>query len=134
MKYSLGISDFLEVISSLSHSIFFLYFFACSLKKSFLFLLAYLLHSALNLVYHSLSSLHFTSLLFSAICKAPPTTSLPSYISFSWEWFWSSSHGSDGKASVYNVGDLGSIPGWGRTPGEGNGNPLQGSCLEYSMN
>ena len=33
--------------------------------------------------------------------------------------------GSDGKASVYNVGDLGSIPGSGRFPGKGNGNPLQ---------
>jgi len=32
--------------------------------------------------------------------------------------------GSDGKASVYSVGDLGSIPGSGRFPGEGNGNPL----------
>ena len=38
--------------------------------------------------------------------------------------------GSDGKASAYNVGDLGSIPGLGRSPGEGNGNPLQCSCLE----
>ena len=38
--------------------------------------------------------------------------------------------GSDGKASVYNVGDLGLIPGWGRFPGWGNGNPLQYSCLE----
>ena len=38
--------------------------------------------------------------------------------------------GSDGKASVYNVGDLGSIPGSGRSPGEGNGNPLQYYCLE----
>ena len=37
---------------------------------------------------------------------------------------------SDGKASVYNVGDLGSIPGLGRFPGERNGNPLQYSCLE----
>ena len=33
--------------------------------------------------------------------------------------------GSDGKASVYNEGDLGSIPRSGRIPGEGNGNPLQ---------
>ena len=44
--------------------------------------------------------------------------------------------GSDGKASVYNayhVGDLGSIPGSGRSPGEGNGNPLQYSCLENPM-
>ena len=38
--------------------------------------------------------------------------------------------GSDGKASAYNVGDLGSIPGLGRFPGEGNGNPLQHPCLE----
>ena len=33
--------------------------------------------------------------------------------------------GADGKVSVYNEGDLGSIPGLGRSPGEGNGNPLQ---------
>ena len=37
---------------------------------------------------------------------------------------------SDGKAFAYNVGDLGSIPGLGRSPGEGNGTPLQHSCLE----
>ena len=41
--------------------------------------------------------------------------------------------GSDGKASVYKVGDLGSIPGSGRSPGEVNGNPLQYYCLENSM-
>ena len=37
------------------------------------------------------------------------------------------------KASAYNVGDLGSIPGLGISPGEGNGNPLQYSCLENPM-
>ena len=41
--------------------------------------------------------------------------------------------GSDGKASACDVGDLGLIPGLGRSPGEGNGNPLQYSCLENSM-
>ena len=41
--------------------------------------------------------------------------------------------GSDGKASAYNAGHLGSIPGSGRSPGEGNGNPLQYSCLENPM-
>ena len=41
--------------------------------------------------------------------------------------------GSDGKASAYNAGDLGLIPGIGRSPGEGNGNPLQYSCLENPM-
>ena len=37
---------------------------------------------------------------------------------------------SDSKASAYNVADPGSIPGLGRSPEEGNGNPLQYSCLE----
>ena len=41
--------------------------------------------------------------------------------------------GSDGKEFACNVGDAGSIPGLGRSPGEGNGNPLQYSCLENSM-
>ena len=40
---------------------------------------------------------------------------------------------SDGKASVYNAGDLGLIPGSRRFPREGNGNPLQYSCLENPM-
>ena len=38
--------------------------------------------------------------------------------------------GSNGKASACNTGDPGLIPGLGRSPGEGNGNPLQYSCLE----
>ena len=41
--------------------------------------------------------------------------------------------GSDGKESACNVGDLGSIPGLGRSPGGGCGNPLQYSCLENFM-
>ena len=41
--------------------------------------------------------------------------------------------GSDGKGSALNAGDLGSIPGSGRSPGEGNGSPLQYSCLENPM-
>ena len=41
--------------------------------------------------------------------------------------------GSDSKASVCNAEDPGSIPGSGRSPGEGNGNPLQYSCLENPM-
>ena len=40
---------------------------------------------------------------------------------------------SDVKLSACNVGDPGSIPGSGRSPGEGNGNPFQYSCLENSM-
>ena len=41
--------------------------------------------------------------------------------------------GSEGKVSAYNAGDLGLIPGSGRSPGEGNSNPLQYSCLENPM-
>ena len=41
--------------------------------------------------------------------------------------------GSDGKESACNTGDLGSVPGSERSPGEGNGNPYQHSCLESSM-
>ena len=43
------------------------------------------------------------------------------------------SGGSDSKESTCNAGDLGLIPGLGRYPGEGNGNPLQYSCLENPM-
>ena len=67
----------------------------------------------------------------------------PSWLSRSWSSFLYSSvffcssvyfpGGSDGKASAYNVGDPESIPGSGRSPGEGNGNPLQYSCLENPM-
>ena len=43
------------------------------------------------------------------------------------------SGGSDGKESACNAGDLGSVPGWERSPGEGNGNPRQYSSLENPM-
>ena len=52
---------------------------------------------------------------------------------------WNSKHnlgfpgGSDGKESACNLGDLGSIPGLGRSPGGGHSNPLQRSCLENPM-
>ena len=77
MKYSLGISNYLEEISSPSHSIVFLFilFFQCislhwSLRKAFLSLLAILWNSAFKCVYFSFSALPFFSLAFLAICKA----------------------------------------------------------------
>ena len=42
--------------------------------------------------------------------------------------------GSESKESAFNAGDLGSVPGWGRSSGEGNGNPLHYSCLENPVN
>ena len=47
--------------------------------------------------------------------------------------WWGFPGGSEVKASACNAGDLGSIPRWGRSSGEGNGNPLQYSCLEKPM-
>ena len=46
---------------------------------------------------------------------------------------WGFPHSSVSKESANNAGDLGSIPGSGRSPGERNGNPIQYSCLENSM-
>ena len=46
---------------------------------------------------------------------------------------WGFPDSSDGKASAYNAGDPGPIPGLGRSAREGNGNPLQYSCLENPM-
>ena len=47
--------------------------------------------------------------------------------------FWGFPGGSDGKESACRAGDPGSIPGLGRSPGKGNGYPVQYSCLENSM-
>ena len=62
-----------------------------------------------------------------AHCEAKPRTFALSFGSF---YF---SGNSDSKESACNVGDLGLIPGLGRSPGEGNGYPLQYSYLESSM-
>jgi len=70
MKCYLGISSFLEEISSFSHSIVFLYFFSLITGKAFLSLFAILWNSAFKWVYLSFSPLPFTSFLFSAIYKA----------------------------------------------------------------
>ena len=69
MKCSLGISNFLEEISSLSHSIVFLYLLALIMRKAFLSLLAILWNSGFKWVYLSFSPLLFASLIFTAICK-----------------------------------------------------------------
>ena len=60
-----------------------------SLRKAILSLLAILWNSAFRQIYLSFSSLPFTSLLFSAICKASSDNHFAFCISFSWGWFWS---------------------------------------------
>ena len=77
MKCSLGVSDFVEEISSVSHSIFSVSLLG-SLRKAFLSLLAILWNSEFRCLYLSFSPLLFTFLLFTAICKA----SLDSHFAF----------------------------------------------------
>ena len=61
------------------------------------------------------------------------TVAYPSIVNEHLDCFHGFPGGSDGKESAHNVGDPGSIPGLGRSPGEGNGNSPQYSCLENSM-
>ena len=70
------VSNFLEEISSLSHSVVFLYFFALIVEEDFLFSPCILWNSAFRCLYLSFSPLHFTSLLFISICKASPDNHL----------------------------------------------------------
>ena len=70
MKLSLDISNFLEEISSLSHSIVFLYFFSLISEEGFLISPCYSVELCIQWVYHFLSPLLFASLLFTDICKA----------------------------------------------------------------
>ena len=70
MLHSLGISNFLEEISSLSHSVVFLYFFALITEEGFIISLCYSLVLFIQMGISFLSSFAFCSLLFSAICKA----------------------------------------------------------------
>ena len=70
MKCSLGISNFLEEISSLSHSVVFLYFFALITEKGFLISPCYSLELCIQMGITFLSPLLLASLIFTAICKA----------------------------------------------------------------
>ena len=87
MKYSLGISNFLEEISSLFHSIVFLYFFA-------LFSYSFLISSYYSLelcIQFGISFPFYFAFCFSSqlSVRPPQTTTLPSCMSFSWGWYHS---------------------------------------------
>ena len=84
MKSSLGISNFLEEISSLSHSIVFLYFFAMITEEGFLISPWYSLEFCIQIGIYFLFSFAFSFSSFLSFVRAPQTTILPSFISFSW--------------------------------------------------
>ena len=87
MKCSLGISDFLEEIANLSHSIIFLYFFALITEEGFLISPCYSLELCIQMGISFISPLSFASLLFLAICKASLNNHFAFCISSSWGWF-----------------------------------------------
>ena len=69
----------------------------------------------------------------SDLCVLSVFLIVPYYFGYCSFVVWGFPGGSEVKVSAWNVGDPGSIPGLGRFPGEGNGNPLQYSCLEHPM-
>ena len=85
MKYSVGISNFLEEISGLSHSIVSLYFSALIPEEGFLISPCYSLELYIQMVHFSFSPLPFASLLFIAVCKASSENHFPFCIAFSWD-------------------------------------------------
>ena len=89
MKCSLGISNFFEDISSLSHSIVFLYFFALISEAGFLIFPCYSLELCIQMGISFLFSLPFASFLFSAICQASLDYHFAFLHSFSSGWSWS---------------------------------------------
>ena len=90
MKCSLGISNFIEEISSLSHSVVFLYFFALITEEGFVISSCYSLELCIQMGISFLFSFFLLVLFFSQLILRPSqTTILPLCISFSWGWFWS---------------------------------------------
>ena len=87
MKYSLAVSDFLEEIFSLSHSIVFLYFFALITEKGFLISPCYSLELCIQMGISFLFSFAFSFSIFPLLFIRPPQTAILLFcISFSWGW------------------------------------------------
>ena len=90
MKCSLGISDFLGEISSLSHSIVFLYFFTLFTEEGFLISPCYSLELCIQMGVSFLFSFAFHFSVFSQLFVSPPQTAILLFcIFFSWGWSWS---------------------------------------------
>ena len=147
MKCSLGISNFLEEISSLSHSVVFLYFFAFITEEGFLISSCYSLELCIQMLISFLFSFVFASLLFTAICKASPDSHFAFLHFFSvgmekamathsstltWKIPWTEEPGGLQSMGLLRVGHdwVTSLSLFLSCIGEGNGNLLQCSCLE----
>src|SRR5574337_654337 len=86
MKCSLGISNFLEELSSLSHSVVFLYFFALIAEEGFLISSCYSLELCIQMLIPFLFSFAFCFSFFHSYLRLPQTAILLFCISFSWGW------------------------------------------------
>ena len=76
---------------------------------------------------------HYQALELGSLISKLKVTEQDTIFSFTLSVSWVFLGGSDSKESACNAGDLGSIPGLGKSPGEGNGNPLQYCYLENAM-
>ena len=76
---------------------------------------------------------HYQALELGSLISKLKVTEQDTIFSFTLSASWVFLGGSDSKESACNAGDLGSIPGLGKSPGEGNGNPLQYCYLENAM-
>ena len=111
MKYSLGISNFLEEISNLSHCVVFLYFFALITEEGFLISPWYCLELCIQMgIIFSFLLCFSLPFSFHSFVRPPQTAILLFCISFSWGWSWSlisctmsgtSVHSSSGTLSIY---------------------------------
>ena len=118
-------------------SFLFFFFFAVDLYEFFIYF-EYLPHQIRFAIFFS-HFIHFIFIFFFVafavkrfLVLCSPTFLFFVFVSYTFSLI-DFPDGSGGKASAYNVGDPGSIPGSGRSPGKGNGNPLQCSCLENPM-
>ena len=89
MKCSLGISNFPEEISSLSHSVVFLYFFALIAKEGFLISPCYSLEFCISDAYIFPFLLCFSPLFFSQLFVRPTQTAILHFFPWGWSWSWS---------------------------------------------
>ena len=97
--------------------------------------LSYIVYSSVNYIYHSVHYIPSTEIWKFVPFDHLHSTSPPRSGNHKFDTLFYKLNflgGSDDKVSVYNVGDLGSIPGLGRSPGEGNGDPLEKEMAIHS--
>ena len=104
---------------------------SCFVQK-FISVIFYILHIS-DIIWYCLSDLTSLSMIISRSIHEAADSMISFILQLGNTSLWAFPGGSVGKKSTYNAGDVGSILGSGRSPGEGNGNPFQYSCLGNPM-